>query len=112
VKPHKPACPSDSPLSGGHYFEELEMNNDDAYTYWWPVVEKLLGVYQLREGGQCTEFQRILGTNEYTKYLRRSTLDDYPMHEDLKQLLIKLAGPHGDTLYKVLKIRAEQNKPL
>jgi hypothetical protein len=89
------------------------MNNEDAYEYWWPVVEKLLGVHSLPEGIQCSEFQKILGTNEYTKFLRRSTSEDYPMHEELKELLIKLAGPHGDTLYKVLKIRAaEQNKPL
>jgi hypothetical protein len=43
--------------------------------------------------------------SEYFAFLRRPGQEDWPMSEELKNLLVKLAGPHGKAILKMYRIQ-------
>lgn len=54
---------------------------------------------------QMKELDKALGVTEYRDYYNRSADKDTPMDEELKKLLVMLAGPHGKTILKAYRIR-------
>lgn len=54
---------------------------------------------------QLVELDKALGITEYREFFPRPASLDKPMNEELKKLLVLLAGPHGKTILKVYRIR-------
>lgn len=54
---------------------------------------------------QMKELDKALGITEYHDFYRSRQEDDTPLPEELKKLLLMLAGPHGKTILKVYRIR-------
>ena len=83
------------------------MNQSDYKTYYLPAGKNILGHDCYREGDITpgNKFAKLINTREFEKYLGRSTIHDYPMGDEFKALLIKLAGSHGKVILKAYRIR-------
>jgi hypothetical protein len=84
------------------------MNFSDLRELWIPAITRLYG-----SAGADTEdgwsnyilLDKALGITEYRQFYHRSALLDYPIAEDLKKLLVMLAGPHGKSILKAYRIQ-------
>lgn len=54
---------------------------------------------------QFLELDKALGITEYRDFYVSRQEDDTPLAEELKKLLLMLAGPHGKTILKAYRIR-------
>lgn len=46
-----------------------------------------------------------LGISAHSDYMVRSHYDDFPMSDEFKELLIKLASPYGKVILQIYKIQ-------
>ena len=51
------------------------------------------------------EFDKMYTDGEFYKWANRETRKDYPMRVEMRDLLIKLASPHGKTIAKMYRIK-------
>lgn len=83
------------------------MNTHDKIWYYESAAFKLLG--HPTEGRDlhemCIELDKFLGIKEYQNYAGRSLDHDYPMSDDLKQLLVNITGPNGKAILRAYRIR-------
>lgn len=75
------------------------MTTSEYETYWIPALDAL----KLR--GSAFELDTLLGIGEFTVWYDRMPSEDTPMSDELKELLKKLAGPHGKALLRAYRIR-------
>lgn len=99
------------------------MTYDELIKYWIPAAKNLISDARCPKGGghdapgysdrghwQFYMLDDLLGVHEYEfgYYKRRISMSvsrHAPMPEELKNLLIMLAGPHGHALLKAYRIR-------
>ena len=78
------------------------MTIDEYHEIWAPLAEKICP----EPCGGCRELAMLLGVHaQYVEFINRPAQEDYPMNQELKELLLKLSGPHGHALLKVYRIR-------
>jgi hypothetical protein len=76
------------------------MYNDDYDNYWCPAREKL-GFEGMLRGSQ--KLAKLLG-------MYYPVINVVPLTDAQKQILKMLAGPHSETIVKMLKIKREENE--
>lgn len=86
------------------------MTSQEAQKYWYPVVHVLYGKIDIFTAAETiySKYHRLdeeLGIKEYSKYINRPSAADYPMSDELKNLLTLLIGPHGKTILKMYRIK-------
>jgi hypothetical protein len=88
------------------------MNRDDLQTYWNPAAEHLLNLGLMRPGRKHyhDELDRMLGVTIFNDYMYRDYKDDFPLSNDMKNLLRGLAGPYAEIILKVYLIRKGGNR--
>ena len=88
--------------------EEIEISTEDFLRYALPAMDKHAetdptGWVDYSNRGRY--FFNLLGLNfTFAAWVKNPT-NVQPMPDDLKKLLIALAGPHGDTVLKVYRIQ-------
>lgn len=83
------------------------MTSWDIRNYWRPAAIALFGLSfdSAENEAKLYHLDEMLGIKEYSKYMRRPVTQDYPMSDELKNLLMLLVGPHGKTILKVYRIK-------
>ncbi len=88
------------------------MNAKDYANYWVPACKNLFDerMYRLGDGQEeiyswASQLETALGIGNLTAYWQRTAREDYPMSTELRELLTKLAGPHGKTVLKTYRIQ-------
>lgn len=88
------------------------MNHHDLIDYWIPACESVytdgLTPLPMNVRDRIDFYHRLdkdLDIREYHFYRVNPPQDDKPISADLRELLIKLAGPHGKTILKAYQIR-------
>jgi hypothetical protein len=91
------------------------MTYDELFEYWMPVANKFFpkgaeisGLDGLHGHIPYQAVDRLLGIDEYTYgyyHASQRTKPSTPISQELKQLLVALAGPHGDTILKIYRIQ-------
>lgn len=90
------------------------MTENELTEYYIPALEKCLNInlknikrvkYLGEQSDVLLHFDKLLGITEYEKYRSTTASLDEPLPEPLKELLIKLAGPHGKTILKAYRIK-------
>lgn len=62
--------------------------------------------YRTEDGfSNCVLLDKQLGMSEYRLFYVRPSIEDTKMAEDLKKLLVMLAGPHGKAILKAYRIQ-------
>jgi hypothetical protein len=80
------------------------MTNAELLNYWEPAANNIFKGY----GSNVNTFNQLdelLGIKEYDTWCGSNTTTDKPLNEDLKRLLIALAGPHWKTILKIHQIQ-------
>lgn len=80
------------------------MTVSDLYNYYVPASRSLFG-YNPVMSVSLALLDQALGIAAYATYMRTEYVNDSPLDEEIRQLLIKLAGPHGKTILKAYRIR-------
>lgn len=78
------------------------MNLNDCSEYWYPACKNLFGSSTIATAKQL---DRALGSAIFSEYLPRPLVEDFPLNDEMKMLLTKLAGPHGKTLLRAYRAR-------
>lgn len=73
------------------------MTTNEYNKYWLPAAEAL-GIFDHR-------LDTLLGVEECFNWCRRTEDKDTHLSKGMKELLIKLAGPHGRTILKAYRIK-------
>jgi hypothetical protein len=88
------------------------MTTEEVTEYWDAAIMRLFGLgrdtcFDMEEPYHecCTKLEVLLDTDEWFNWMRIPAVHEKPMPPLLKDTLIALAGEHGPTLFKVLKIR-------
>jgi hypothetical protein len=81
------------------------MTSEEVKKYFWPAVRNILGSTESLPQSSIDDFDRKYTKGEMHLWAHRVTPMDYPMSEELKNLLIKLASPHGPVLAKMYRIQ-------
>jgi hypothetical protein len=96
-------------MKSENYRGANSMNLDDFVNYWEPACENLFGERPDTSIEENIKYYRkldsALGTETYKRFWNRSMQKDFPMEENLKNLLVKLAGPHGKALLRAYQIQ-------
>ena len=79
------------------------MNRDDSFQYWWPAVANIIDSDLYAHKAKLLD--KALGVTIYSDYMSRPEHMDYPLSDEMKELLVKLAGPHGRTVLRAYRIR-------
>lgn len=78
------------------------MTSEEAHSIWADAIRGLELEFN-NEGGGLLD--RLLGVNEFKRWSWVSLEDETPMPEQLKEVVRKLAGPHGRTILKAYRIK-------
>lgn len=85
------------------------MNGFDLTEYWKPAAQNLSRLGALypsyNSWGLYSKLGDALGIKEYDDFLGRANHLDFPISDELKQLLIMLTGPHAVTILKAYRIQ-------
>ena len=85
------------------------MNLDDFIKYWIPACTNLFGEHDVGGVGFRIDFytklDRALDVELYTRFWCRASRRDKPLDENTRNLLVKLAGPHGRTILRAYQIQ-------
>lgn len=83
------------------------MNTGDKVRFFEKAAVQLIGTpNDARDAHDiCLELDKLLGIKEYQNYVGRSLDHDYPMSDDLKQLLANITGPNGKAILRAYRIR-------
>jgi hypothetical protein len=72
--------------------------------FWTPAANRVCSSRCNEKGEE--NLALLLGMQPaFVAFLNRPGEKDWPMSEELKELLIKLAGPHGATVLKIYRIQ-------
>ena len=95
----------EKPFSGHTRFSmgSRIMTSEEVKKYFWPAVENILGGTYSQSS--IDDFDRKYTKGELYLWAHRVTSMDYPMSEEMKNLLIKLASLHGPTIAKMYQIQ-------
>lgn len=83
------------------------MTAEEFITIWVPARNALYPEGK-RLGGKTKASQLMreaLGARATKEHIEYYTNKDYPMDEELKRILLLLAGPHAHTILKAYRIR-------
>ena len=87
------------------------MNGKDYTDYWVPACKNLfgwgLGTSDVQSWAE--QLDAALGIRECADFWNRRAILDKPMSDELKRLLVALAGPHGRTILKAIQARRGDN---
>lgn len=83
------------------------MNSDEETAYWVPAVENLFPGYDPNfiNYGKERALQRALGNTIWDEWLTVPRWGEVPLSEEMKSLLIMLAGPHGKAILRIYQIK-------
>ena len=91
------------------------MNSQDVCKYFMPAFHNLyegFGEDDIFETSKYFHYKEALNKfdkefldGEYEKYALRVSSADYPISIERRELLQKLAGPHGKTIMKIIQAR-------
>lgn len=85
------------------------MIHSEYLNLWIPVCERLYPRFTVNDvilkRHYLESLDRDLNVNEYATYWHNPPHADLPMKRELRELLLKLKGPHGKTLLKAYQIR-------
>jgi len=75
---------------------------------WFAATENLYGSKGSQNGdgwSNCLKLDQELGLAEYQHFWVNPHAKDIPLPQDLKKLLVMLAGPHGKSILKAYRIQ-------
>ena len=86
------------------------MTHDDLIKYFRPAAAACFPKIDRNEIGQngahyLLALDKALGRNMYKLYYTRKFSNDGPIRPQTRELLRKLAGPHGKTILKMYRIQ-------
>lgn len=87
------------------------MNQKDRIIYYTPAAWNLFDdTASQYNASSHYALDEALGYPYYDEYCKRRHEDDFPLDDDMRELLIKLAGPHGKTILKMYRIKKGLDK--
>lgn len=85
------------------------MNEHDALKYWQPALLNLFGPVDNNDRKEVyhhfRKLDKALVVSIHADYCSRLRSEDFPLSDDMRELLIKLAGPHGKVILKAYQIK-------
>ncbi len=80
------------------------MTSEELGKYYIPAIKMVVPSYNsYATVADAEELDRLLGTSIYQEWVANRP-GRHPLPEELKQLYIKLSGPHGRTVLKAWRI--------
>lgn len=82
------------------------MNMEDCHDYFVQAAIKLYAPLPSGSlGDACLALDKALGVDLYRGYMTRPSTLDFPLPAHWRELLTKLAGPHGKTILRAYRIK-------